>query len=96
MKKRKKRKSSFIVRLSAVCLVLCLAYTLISTQLRVKSLERNIEQLQRNIVDQRLKNDELAVLLSIEESDEYVERIARDKLGFCYHDEQILIDRSGS
>lgn len=96
MKKRKKRKSSFIVRLSAVCLVLCLAYTLISTQLRVKSLERNIEQLQRNIVDQRLKNDELAVLLSIEESDEYVERIARDKLGFCYPDEQILIDRSGS
>ena len=96
MKKRKKHKSSFLVRLSAICLVLCLAYTLISTQLKVLGMERNIEQMQKSVEEQRLKNEEIEALLAIEESDEYVERIARDKLGFCYPDEQILIDRSGN
>lgn len=74
---------------------MCAAFALISVQLEVAALDRSIDTLSESIELQRLKNAELEILLSIEETDEYIERVARDELGFCYPDERIIIDRSG-
>ena len=69
---------------------------LISTQLQVSALEHKIDTMKQNIEVQKIENSQTQQLLNIEEDEEYVERIARDKLGLCYPDEKILIDRSGS
>ena len=77
-------------------LILYAVYTLISIQLQVSTLERNIDNLEVGISKVKLENAELERLISLGESDEYIEEVAREKLGFCYPDEKILVDRSGN
>ena len=96
MIKRKKKNRSFIFRISVFGFILYAAYTLISIQLQVSTLERNIDSINTSISKVKLENAELERLLSFGETDEYIEQIAREKLGFCYPDEKILVDRSGN
>ena len=46
--------------------------------------------------EQRIANKELERMLSDGTEEEYIERIAREKLGYAYPEEQVLIDISGS
>ena len=96
MARKQKNKKRILPKLCVFGLVLYAVYTLISIQLEVSNLERNISNLESNISKVKLENNELERLLSFGESDEYIEEIAREKLGFCYPDEKILVDRSGS
>ena len=46
--------------------------------------------------EQRIANKELERILSDGTEEEYIERIAREQLGFAYPEEQVLVDISGS
>ena len=83
-------------RLIAVAFVGYIAFTLVGMQLEVTAKRRELIALQQNIETQKLLNAELERLLALENNEEYIERIARDKLGFAYPDEQIYIDRLGN
>lgn len=43
-----------------------------------------------------IANKELERILSDGTEEEYIERIAREQLGFAYPEEQVLVDISGS
>ena len=52
--------------------------------------------MEESIKLQQASNDEVKRILDGGTNLEYIERIAREKLGYAYPDEKIFIDRSGS
>ena len=94
-KKQRKRKGGLISRMALFCFVVYVTVALVNMQLEVTAKRRELHTLQDSIVQQELLNDETRRILMLEEDERYVERIARDKLGFAYPNERIYIDRSG-
>ena len=63
--------------------------------MQVAAKRRELLALQQYVEQQKLVNEETQRILSGESDEEYIERIAHDKLGYAYPDEKIFIDRSG-
>ena len=91
--KKKKRVSGLAKTATAVFAVYA-AFTLVSLQLQIA--EKNEEQalLQAQIEEQELRNAEIKALLESENSDDYVARIAREKLGYISPGERVFVDIS--
>jgi cell division protein FtsB len=85
-----------MVRLIVLCFVAYVAISLIGMQLEVTAKRRRLTEILHSIAQQELVNDETRRILSNGTDKEYIERIARDQLGYAYPDEKIFIDRSGS
>ncbi len=96
MSKRKKRKANWLVRFFMLCFVGYVAISLIGMQVEVTAKRRQLLALQQSIEQQKRINAETERLLNGENDEEYIERVARDKLGYAYPDEKIFIDRSGN
>ena len=96
MAKKRKRKSSFFVKVVTFCFIVCAAVAFIQTQSDVVSKRRELAALEESIKLQQASNDEVKRILDGGTNLEYIERIAREKLGYAYPDEKIFIDRSGS
>lgn len=96
MAKRKKRKANWFVRLFMLCFVTYVAVSLIGMQVEVTSKRRQLLALQQNVEQQKMVNAEMQRDLNGDTDEDYIERIARDKLGYAYPDEKIFIDRSGN
>lgn len=94
--KRKKRKANWLVRFFMLCFVGYVAASLIGMQVEVTAKRRQLLALQQSVEQQKRINDETQRLLSGENDEDYIERVARDKLGYAYPDEKIFIDRSGN
>lgn len=95
MAKRRKRRANWLMRLIMLCTVICVAVSLISMQVEVTSKRRDLAALEREIYRQEMENAEIKRILDGGTDREYIERVARDKLGYAYPDERIFIDRSG-
>ena len=93
---RRKRRSSFFVKITTFCFIVCAAVAFIQSQADVVSKRRELAALQESIKLQQASNDEIKRILEGGNDMEYIERIAREKLGYAYPDEKIFIDRSGN
>ncbi len=94
--RRKKRKANWLVRFFMLCFVGYVAVSLIGMQVEVTAKRRQLLALQENVAQQKRINAETQRLLNGENDEAYIERIAREKLGYAYPDEKIFIDRSGN
>lgn len=82
-----------------ILLFLCVTMitSILSTQLNIFRQERALYSLQSQIETQRLENDDLSRIVNNDVvSDDYVERIAREKLGYAGFDERVFVDVAGS
>lgn len=77
-----------------IALVMYFVYTIISIQIQIYNQKRALVVLQERIYQQQLENDELRRKLSEEGEEEYIERIAREKLGYAAPDERVFVDKS--
>lgn len=71
-------------RLPGLLLVVILCYllvSLVSQFQRLDAMQRDLEQLQTQIVELQKKNAELRQQLSLVQSDAYIEQVARERLG---------------
>ncbi len=87
--KRRKKPSLFTL----VMLILC-AYLLVSivtTRIEIYREKKTADIIERKIAETRLANDEIERMMTDGES-EYIERVARDKLGYASIDERVYID----
>lgn len=79
-----------IICLTAI--IVYVAFTVFSQQSTIKESKRILENYNQDIKEQ----EEIALEIEEEKSkigtDEYVEKVARDKLGMCKEDEKIFID----
>lgn len=91
--KKKKRVSGLAKTATAVFAVYA-AFTLVSLQLQIAEKKEEQALLQVQIEEQELRNAEIRALLESENSDEYVARIAREKLGYASPGERVFVDIS--
>ncbi len=87
--------SGFLLRIGAVALIAYLAVTLIVSQVDIMVKRQRLETLNAELSRQLEENTELERLYASGDNDEYIERIARDRLGYVSPDERIYIDMSG-
>jgi len=85
-----------MLRLCVFAFMVYAAILLIDMQIDIANRNRQLTELQQRVENQRISNKELERQLAMGMDQEYVERIARERLGFIAPDETVFIDVSGS
>ncbi|MEA4912242.1 MAG: septum formation initiator family protein [Oscillospiraceae bacterium] len=98
-RKNEKNQSRFIRRrklLFCVVFVVCayFVYAIVHTQIEIYKQKQQLEAVEQSIEQQQLENDELSRIADGDEQD-YIERIAREKLGYAASDERVFVDTAG-
>ncbi len=75
---------------AAVCVYV--AYTLIDQQITLSKLGNIKEEYNAKIAEERMTNQRLEDELAQADTDEYLERVAREKLGLVKANERVFID----
>jgi len=92
--KRARRRGALCLALAALCVYFI--YSVIVIRVNITRERQSLELLERRIYDQRLINEELERIVYSDGEKEYIERLAREKLGYAAIDERIFVDLAGS
>ena len=93
-KASKKRKGSLLKWLvGAVCLYILISF--VQLQAEIKDKKTLVSEIEQKCEDQRSYNEQIQEILDQQDDEEYIERIAREKMGYAYPDERVYIDISG-
>ena len=87
-----RRRRAVLSALSLVCVYL--AISVVSVQIKLRGQQMELQRIQQQIELARQENDELVRILNGGEA-EYIERIAREKLGYAAVDERVFEDIAG-
>lgn len=90
----KKRKTSFLLALGAFALAGYFAITLIQLQIEISEKKETLAQVQAQYNEKIAENQELEKVIEGGNEDEYIERIARDSLGYVKPGEKVYYDIS--
>ena len=96
MDKNKKKKTNPIVKICLTAFTFYIVICLVDSQIDISKKRDELESINEKIAIQKVDNKKLERIINSEEDDEYIEKLARDKLGFAYPDEKIYIDISGN
>ena len=97
MQKARKRLSvpALALRLGLVGLFLYLAVSLVGVQMDIVSKTQQLDDLNRQVAAQQAENQELQRTLDVDDEAAYMERVAREKLGYARPDERLYVDMTG-
>lgn len=90
----KKRKTSFLLALGAFALAGYFAITLIQLQIEISEKKETLAQVHAQYNEKIAENKELEKVIEGGNEDEYIERIARDSLGYVKPGEKVYYDIS--
>lgn len=80
-----------------ICILsLSVVISLIQLQIDISARKQELTEINKKISEQEEENKELQRLLTLGDDKTYIERFARERLGFAYPDERIYIDMAGS
>jgi len=79
--------------LAAFCIYF--VYNIIVIRVNLSREQQALEIINKRIFEQRILNEELERIVYSDGEFDYVERIAREKLGYAAIDERIFVDISG-
>lgn len=91
MKKSLKNKNFSLLLIGAVIYV---TYILLSQQVEIYKYNKEINANNQKIVQQEQKTIELSNSKNTYKSDEFIEKLAREKLGYVKPGEKVFIDRA--
>jgi cell division protein FtsB len=91
---KKKRSRSFILTLSLIAIMGYFIITLIHLQIEIKDKKEVANQLNQQYATQELRKEELEHILNDDDQSKYIERIARDVLGYVLPGERVYYDTS--
>ena len=91
-----KAKKNTLLRVSVILFLLYVVISLVQIQGSIQKNQEQLAALEQQNEEQRIANKALERILSDGTEEEYIERIAREQLGFAYPEEQVLVDISGS
>lgn len=89
-RKQKKGFSALAVRIGLVCVCIYLCVSLVFAQIDIVSKRQQLENLTQQVAAQEAANTELQRTLDSGDEAAYMERIARDKLGYVLPGEPYL------
>ena len=80
-----------------VCTLICIyfVFSIVSIQIEIYKEKQKLEEIVEQINAAQLENDELARVVLGGGEAEYIERIAREKLGYAAADERVFEDIAG-
>lgn len=96
MVRKKTSRKNLIFRICIFAFVAYAAVLLIDLQVTLASRKQELLDLQEKYEVRRIANKELELQLQQGMNEEYIERIAREKLDYVAPDEKVYIDISGS
>lgn len=96
MKTKMRVQKSLIARVALMAFGAYLAYSLISFQVDIARKRATLDEVKQQYDEQVIANEELQRTLDTYGTDEFVERMAREKLGYAYADEHFYVDISGT
>jgi len=91
-REKKQRRISFILTLALVALIGYFLISLISVQLDIKDKKQELANAQTTLDHVSQENEELKDLKENEDNESYMERIARDVLGYVLPGESVYYD----
>ena len=89
---KRKQSRSFILTLGIILLVGYFVITIIGNVLSYKERQGELEQKNAAYETQIEENDRLQEIIDREDKSEYIEKIAREKLGFIMPGEKVFYD----
>lgn len=91
---QKKKKVNLVLLFIMSGLLVYFVITFTKQQEEINLIQNEMKNLQHKIEKEKETEDELLELQSIIETDEFIEKIAREKLGMVKEGERIYIDMS--
>ncbi|HJD16659.1 MAG TPA: septum formation initiator family protein [Candidatus Fournierella excrementavium] len=98
MEKKQKRAPllpRFFLRAGLVLIGGYLVAGLVFNQVDIAAKQKELQDLENQLEQQRQQNDELERVLESGSDQEIIERVARDKLGYAKPNERVFIDVTG-
>lgn len=98
MEKKQKRAPllpRFFLRVGLVLIGGYLVAGLVFNQVDIAAKQKELQDLENQLEQQRQQNDELERVLESGSDQEIIERVARDKLGYAKPNERVFIDVTG-
>jgi cell division protein FtsB len=92
MNKRKKSLWSIIFTIFIIVMSIYSVVTMIGQQKILSAKSSELKSIQAKIDEESKTSDELKKQKDIVNSDEYVEKVAREKLGMVKHGEKVFVD----
>ena len=93
-KRKPKRNYSFIVTLAIIALIGYFVISIISLQVEKAEMQQSVNQATQSLEQKQQENQELQDVLSGDDTSSYMERIARDILGYVLPGERVYYDIS--
>lgn len=95
-RKKEQKTTSYIFRIILAVVLVISLISLCNLQKKLIDSRRELAQLQQISNEKQIKVNELLTLLDNGTEADYIEKAAREKLGYVYSDEQIFVDLSGN
>ena len=98
MKAKKKKKSVVFRAVSSVVLLVVVVqvmYVFVQQRVAIAKLEKEYEEICRQVAEQTLENEELRSISENEDLSEYMEKIARETLDYAYPGEYVYVNVAG-
>lgn len=96
MKKTRKRRRSVILRLALLIFSVYVLFSIGSLQMQLLENKKELNHLNRIKTEKMQKINELVGLLETGTESDFIEKAARERLGYIYSDETVYIDLSGN
>jgi cell division protein DivIC len=90
----KRKKTGFLFKLIVLALAVAISVKLVDQRIKIREAEERNQQLLAQYESQQIVNGELKGIVSNGVQEEYIARIAREKLGYVMPEEIIFIDTS--
>ena len=86
---KNEQKFSFILLIGLLFMVGYFAISFVNIRLNIRQREKQVAELKAELEQQLAENDRLQGVLDGEDQEEYIERIAREKLGYVMPGEKV-------
>ena len=93
-KANKKSSKSFILTLAVIAFIGYFVISLVSLQIEIRDKSQEVENAKQIAAEKELENEELAGFLADGDESAYIEKIARDVLGYVLPGERVYYDIS--
>ncbi len=91
----KKTRKSILPIVIILAFLLYVSITLIHLQINISDKKETVEALQQEVQAQTRTNSELKSLLDADVDDDYIARVAREKLGYGSASERVFVNADG-
>jgi len=86
---------NLLLKLVVAALLVYFISTLVSAQVQINTKKEELAKIEQVCEEQRIANKELERQILLYQDEEYIERAAREELGYGAADETLYIDSSG-